>query len=373
MKRLSLSLAVLMSAWLGGSCGARTDLGPLGEASGGEGGAGTGPRCGDGVVEGREVCDDGNTIDTDACRNDCIEARCGDGVKSQFEGCDDGNTVDGDGCASDCALVTCGNGKVDPGEQCDSSDPSLCTPLCLFPACGDGFVNPARETCDAGAANEDRPAVELVQGRFRRRVNPVFHFRDAVAFYDHFSASAHTGFEQAQASFLFLHLQTGVDRLSLFSIHGIDLDTSGISQGDGSVSQLFAGLPSGASVLLADDNMGELFDAGALVVRGDWRYQDNTDGGVIGPLTYPGDWTISVDSDFIQGVSTFGFIDGGANTIPLDMTETVFLVAKSTPSVCRLDCTTPRCGDLIIDGGEVCDDGNQSGGDGCAADCSRTE
>jgi cysteine-rich repeat protein len=30
----------------------------------------------------------------------------------------------------------------------------------------------------------------------------------------------------------------------------------------------------------------------------------------------------------------------------------------------------PACGDGILDGGEVCDDGNTVGGDGCAADCS---
>jgi cysteine-rich repeat protein len=373
MRRLLFPFVALVGAFLGGACGARTDLGATGEATGGEGGGASSPRCGDGVVQGREACDDGNTIDTDACRNTCIEARCGDGVKSQFEGCDDGNVADGDGCASDCALTSCGNGRVDPGEQCDSVDPSVCTPLCLSPACGDGFLDPVRETCDAGAANEDRPAIELVQGTFHKRVNPTFRVQEATDFYDHFSASAHTGFEQAQASFLFLHLQTGADLLSLFSIHGIDRDTSGISQGDGAVSQLFAGLPPGASVLLADDNMGELFDAGALVVRGDWRYQDNTDGGIIGTLTYPGDWIISVDSDFIQGVSKFGFIDGGANILPLDMSETVFLVAKSTPSTCRLDCTIPRCGDLVIDAGEVCDDGNQASGDGCTADCSATE
>ena len=27
-----------------------------------------------------EACDDGNQVDSDACRNDCTAARCGDGV-----------------------------------------------------------------------------------------------------------------------------------------------------------------------------------------------------------------------------------------------------------------------------------------------------
>ena len=38
----------------------------------------------------------------DACRRDCTAARCGDGVVDTGETCDDGNTADGDGCAADC-------------------------------------------------------------------------------------------------------------------------------------------------------------------------------------------------------------------------------------------------------------------------------
>ena len=52
-----------------------------------------------------------------------------------------------------------------------------------------------------------------------------------------------------------------------------------------------------------------------------------------------------------------------------DLSRDVILNAYDTPSMCRLDCTVPRCGDRILDGGEVCDDGNTVGGDGCAADC----
>ncbi len=51
--------------------------------------------CGDGVVEGDEVCDDGNDVDTDMCTNACEEAACGDGlVYEGVEACDDGNDID---------------------------------------------------------------------------------------------------------------------------------------------------------------------------------------------------------------------------------------------------------------------------------------
>lgn len=36
------------------------------------------PYCGNGIVEGSEQCDDGNTIYTDKCAARCRRARCGD-------------------------------------------------------------------------------------------------------------------------------------------------------------------------------------------------------------------------------------------------------------------------------------------------------
>jgi len=36
------------------------------------------------------------------CRTNCTVPRCGDGVFDAGEVCDDGNTTDGDGCSSDC-------------------------------------------------------------------------------------------------------------------------------------------------------------------------------------------------------------------------------------------------------------------------------
>ncbi|MFO0590396.1 MAG: DUF4215 domain-containing protein [Polyangiaceae bacterium] len=38
-----------------------------------------------------------------ACRPDCTLPRCGDGILDDGEACDDGNTLSGDGCSADCA------------------------------------------------------------------------------------------------------------------------------------------------------------------------------------------------------------------------------------------------------------------------------
>jgi cysteine-rich repeat protein len=39
------------------------------------------------------------------------------------------------------------------------------------------------------------------------------------------------------------------------------------------------------------------------------------------------------------------------------------------PDACRTDCRPARCGDLVLDAGEECDDGNASPCDGCTFDC----
>ena len=57
--------------------------------------------------------------------------------------------------------------------------------------------------------------------------------------------------------------------------------------------------------------------------------------------------------------------------IPLVMTEPITIEAFDESTACRKTCVVPRCGDGILDGGEVCDDGNTRDGDGCASNCLR--
>ncbi len=80
--------------------------------------------CGDGIKEGFEQCDDGNLIPFDGCSPTCtIEPKCaggmctavcGDGLKFPQEGCDDGNLFNGDGCSSTC--------MIEPGWSCPATD-----------------------------------------------------------------------------------------------------------------------------------------------------------------------------------------------------------------------------------------------------------
>ena len=87
-----------------------------------------------------EICDDGNSLNTDTCTNWCSEAECQDGFLQPFgadgapgggdnEDCDDGNNKNGDGCDRFCNWEfveppppICPNGIAEIGEECDDGN-----------------------------------------------------------------------------------------------------------------------------------------------------------------------------------------------------------------------------------------------------------
>lgn len=115
------------------------------------------PRCGDGRTSVDEACDDGNVIDTDACRASCVRAFCGDGVTwTGVEACDDG-PLGSASCTPMCGPTSCGDGRLQGAEGCDdgnTDDGDDCLASCLRARCGDGRVWRGVEACDD--ANEDR-------------------------------------------------------------------------------------------------------------------------------------------------------------------------------------------------------------------------
>jgi len=117
--------------------------------------------CGDGLLASRETCDDGNTAGGDGCSADCqtidpgYECRvpgrpcvpaCGDGMKIGGEACDDGNTANGDGCSLVC--------QVEPGATCTGAAGGKST--CKASICGNGMKE-GNEGCDCGSDNVTFP------------------------------------------------------------------------------------------------------------------------------------------------------------------------------------------------------------------------
>jgi cysteine-rich repeat protein len=77
-----------------------------------------GPGCGDGIVEGAEVCDDGNRRTEfcgrwEDCLGDCslMQGKCGNGRLDPGEECDDGNSDSMDYCTTSCNINDHGIGS----------------------------------------------------------------------------------------------------------------------------------------------------------------------------------------------------------------------------------------------------------------------
>ncbi|HJQ85522.1 MAG TPA: DUF4215 domain-containing protein [Candidatus Binatia bacterium] len=123
-------------------------------------------RCGNGVVDPGEACDDGDRQNGDGCDVNCTPTGCGNGIRTGDEECDDGNATSGDGCSSecerecdgDCPTPVCGDGVLAPGEECDDGNTTAgdgCSALCrrectTIEECDDG--DPCTiDGCIAGA------------------------------------------------------------------------------------------------------------------------------------------------------------------------------------------------------------------------------
>lgn len=111
--------------------------------------------CGNGIIDSPagEMCDDGNVESGDGCQANCALARCGDRILDEDEACDDGNFMDGDGCNARCTSdETCGNGVIDiiADEMCDDGNLTVgdtCGSTCHIEVCGNDILDPG-EVCD---------------------------------------------------------------------------------------------------------------------------------------------------------------------------------------------------------------------------------
>ncbi len=113
--------------------------------------------CGNNIIEAGEQCDDGNAINTDACLNTCQLATCGDTfIQTTIEQCEPPNTATCSLTCQTITPPVCGNGVINGGEVCDAGVGCPVSTNCAADCkscCGDGMIQAPNEECDWGTGN----------------------------------------------------------------------------------------------------------------------------------------------------------------------------------------------------------------------------
>ncbi|MDI3281758.1 DUF4215 domain-containing protein [Polyangium sp. 15x6] len=301
--------------------------------------------CGDGIIAGSEVCDDGNTTNDDGCSNVCeVEpgwscneapsvcgaAACGDGIVAGDETCDDANTNANDGCSPTCVM--------EPGWTC-GGEPSICE----AGACGDGILAGV-EGCDDGNTTNDDGCDDTCTVEDGWSCEGAPSTCEAAACGDGFVA----GDEQC-------------DDGGTVAGDGCDaacaVEPGWSCNGEPSTCEVSAcgdGVIAGAEA--CDDGNTASGDGCSDVCAVEPGY--TCTGAPSACVTSCGDGVIAGAEACDDGNDASGDGCSGACAVEPGYTCT------GAPS----ECVT-TCGDGVIAGAEACDDGNTAGEDGCDAAC----
>ncbi len=297
-----------------------------------------GPRCGDGILDPGEECDNGvNNSDTlaDTCRTTCELPWCGDGVVDPGGGeeCDDGNAVNGDGCSTECLeeVEGCGNGVIDPGEECDDGnleDGDGCDSQCQSEFCGNGTIEPGEE-CDDGADNSNTRADAC-------RIDCTLPYcgDDVPDTGEECDDGNNTSGDGCSDTCTF---EEGVCGNGVID-PGEECDDGNVLDGDGCDSSC-------------------AFEAGTCG-NGQLESGEQCDDGN------------TVDGDGCDATCQLESAVCGNGTVePGEECDDGALNSNTLADACRNNCQEAHCGDSVVDTGEQCDDGNTSSGDGCDHNC----
>ncbi|CAI2360768.1 unnamed protein product [Moneuplotes crassus] len=368
--------------------------------------------CGDGKRAGTEECDDGNTLAAvDGCSSTCTidsgwechngnpttqdtctqcpagfypnsaknacETHCGDGKRAGSEACDDNNVRNGDGCTGTCTIESnwiCNGGTTSSSDSCTFCEPGYtannvpATQVCVS-TCGDK-MQVGSEKCDDGNTNgsdgcaADCSAVE--SGWVC--ANSTFSSGDVCT-------QCTSGFYQNDATYPTACVPQCGDSKRAGSEKCDNGDASGATGCSSDCLSITAGwVCSGGTTTTADTcaqctagfyqndatnpttcvpQCGDGLEAGT----------EKCDDG----NTVAGDGC-AADCTTVEA----GWVCSGGSTTSKDECYKCADGYTQNNAVNPTTCVT-TCGDGFEAGTEKCDDGNISGSDGCAADCSTVE
>ena len=318
-------------------------------------------RCGDGIIQEGEACDDGNDATFDACTRFCQLAFCGDGfVHLGVEACDDGNTDPTDGCSATCRFAFCGDGIVrtdleadhEEFEACDDGDlrdDNRCTAACQLARCGDGILWAGEEACDDGNADDSDAC--------RNHCEPAA-CGDGVLRTD--LAAGEEGFEACDDGNEIPTDACSNDCAVARCGDGIlrndlPLGTEGFEACDDGNEDNGDGCTNTCTIARCGD--GAVLEG---LAPGDDGYEACDDGnisnndGCLNNCQSARCGDSYTRSDLSEGEAGYEECDDGDD---------------DDDDACTNACIGTSCGDGIINRFETCDDGNREDGDGCSATC----
>jgi cysteine-rich repeat protein len=283
------------------------------------------PRCGNGMVDAGEECDDGNDTNNDLCSNACqLTDGCGDGNLDAGEQCDDDNTASLDGCSAMCQVeINCPAGQV--------------------------AVTVANNNMAAIPDNDQVTGV--TRGVMVAQAGAITSMRVFIQSITHtFDADLD----------IFLVAPNGTQRA---------LSTDNGSTGDNYTATIF------------DDSAPIAITAGTAPFTGPHRPQVSlaTSQGVdFRRVGAAGTWNLRVFDDAAGDTGTFNgwtllacvdptsFCGDGMVNAGEECDDGNNVNGDACSNLCQI---ADGCGDGNIDGVEVCDDNNVFPGDGCSATC----